>query len=70
MMAWSGEHGLRGPLQAGFHSRWLPFHPLFALRHFIDRAVFQQRALIASFLDVQKLLQAFQKAYDTVQHGL
>ena len=33
------------------------------MRHFIDRAILQQRPLFVSFVDLQQ-------AYDTVQHGL
>ena len=63
LVAWSEEHGLRSPVQAGFRPRQSPIHHLFALRHFIDRAILQQRPLFVSFVDLQK-------AYDTVQHGL
>ena len=62
-MAWSEEHGLRSPVQAGFRPRQSPVHHLFASRHLIDRAILQQRPLFVSFIDLQK-------AYDTVQHGL
>ena len=57
-MACSGS-----PVQAGFRPRQSPVHHLFALRHFIDRAMLQQRPLFVAFVDLQK-------AYDTVQHGL
>ena len=40
-----------------------PIHHLFGLRHFIDRAMLQQRPSFLSCVDLQK-------AYDTVQHGL
>ena len=63
LVAWSEEHGLCSPVQAGFRPRQSPIHHLFALRHFIDRAILQQRPLFVSFVDLQK-------AYDTVQHGL
>ena len=41
LVAWSEEHGLRSPVQAGFRPRQSPIHHLFALRHFIDRAILQ-----------------------------
>ena len=65
LVAWSEEHGLRSPIRAGFRPRQSPIriHHLFALRHFIGRAILQQRPLFVSFVDLQK-------AYDTVQHGL
>ena len=63
LVAWSEEHGLRSPVQAGFRPRQSPIHHLFALLHFIDRAMLQQRPLFVSSVDLQK-------AYDTVQHGL
>ena len=63
LVAWTEEHGLRSPVQAGFRPRQSPILHLFALRHFIDRAILQQRPLFVSFVNLQK-------AYDTVQHGL
>ena len=63
LVAWSEDHGLRSPAQAGFRPRQFPIHHLFALRYFINRAILQQRPLFVSFVDLQK-------AYDTVQHGL
>ena len=63
LVAWSEEHGLRSPDQAGFRPRQSPIHHLFALHHFIDRARLQQRPLFASFVNLQK-------AHDTVEHGL
>ena len=60
LVAWSEEHGLRSPAQAGFRPGHSPIHHLFALRHFIDRAM-QRRPLF---------LVDLQKAYDTVQHDL
>ena len=62
-VAWSEEHGLRSPVQAGLYPGLSPVHHLFALRHFIDRAILQQRPLFVAFVDLQK-------AYDTVQHNL
>ena len=63
LVAWSEEQGLRSPVQAGFRPRHSPIHHLFALCHFIDRALLQQRPLFVAYVDLQK-------AYDTVQHGL
>ena len=63
LVAWSEEHGLRSPVQAGFRPRQSAIHHLFALRHFIDRAILQRRPLFVAFVDLQK-------AYDTVQHDL
>ena len=63
LVAWSEEHGLRSPAQAGFRPGHSPIHHLFALRHFIDRAILQRRPLFVAFVDLQK-------AYDTVQHDL
>ena len=63
LVAWSEEHKLRSPAQAGFRPRQSAIHHLFALRHFIDRAVLRQRPLFVCFVDLQK-------AYDTVQHDL
>ena len=51
---WSEEHGLRSPVQAGFRPRQSPIDHLFALRHFIDSAILQQRPLFVSFADLQK----------------
>ncbi|RYE04530.1 MAG: reverse transcriptase family protein [Rickettsiaceae bacterium] len=63
LVAWSEEHGLRSPVQAGFRPRQSAIHHLFALRHFIDRAILQRRPLFVAFVDLPK-------AYDTVQHDL
>ena len=54
LVAWSEEHGLRSPVQAGFRPCQSPIHHLFALRHFIDRAILQQHPLFVSFVDLQK----------------
>ena len=42
LVAWSEEHGLRNPTQAGFRLGHSPIHHLFALRHFTDRAILQR----------------------------
>ena len=63
LVAWSEEHSLRSPAQAGFRPGHSPIHHLFALRHFIDRAILQRRPLFVAFVDLQK-------AYDTVHHDL
>ena len=63
LVAWSEEHGLRSPAQAGFRPGHSPIHHLFALRHLIDGAILQRRPLFVAFVDLQK-------AYDTVQHDL
>ena len=63
LVAWSEEHGLRSPVQAGFRPEHSPVHHLFALRHFIDRAILQRRPLFVAFVDLQKV-------YDTVQLNL
>ena len=63
LVAWSEKHGLRSPAQAGFRPGQSPIHHLFALRHFIDRAILQRRPQFVAFVDLQK-------AYDTVQHDL
>lgn len=63
LVAWSEEHGLRSPVQAGFRPRQSAIDHLFALRHFIDKAILLRRPLFVCFVDLQK-------AYDTVQHEL
>ena len=63
LVAWSELHNLRSPAQAGFRPRLSTIHHVFALRHFIDRALLQRRTLFVCFVDLQK-------AYDTVQHEL
>ena len=65
LVAWSGKHGLRSPVQAVFRPRHSPMasHHLFALQHFVNRASLWRRPLIVAFVELQK-------AYDTVQHDL
>ena len=63
LVIWSEQHQIRSPVQAGFRPKQSAVHHLFALRHFIDRALITSRALYICFVDLQK-------AYDTVQHAL
>ncbi|KAK9827146.1 hypothetical protein WJX74_008106 [Apatococcus lobatus] len=43
LVAWSKEHKLRSPAQAGFRPKQSAIHHLLALRHFIDRAILHPR---------------------------
>ena len=63
LVTWSEQHHLCSPVPAGFLLKQSAVHHLFALRHFIDRALITSRALYVCFVDLQK-------AYDTVQHAL
>ena len=49
LVAWSEKHGLRSPVQASLRPGLLPVHHLFALWHFIDRAILQRRPLFVTF---------------------